>query len=250
MDDANKAKILDRIQKLIALSTSPNENEAAVAAEKAQALLIEHNLSMADVKASTHKKVEYTINNVKTTPYPWHRLLAQAVAKLYFCTSYYTPTPGKTMKADIHSFVGEPHNAAVAIMMFQYLDKAVNDLAVAGAKRISSTTEQSKYRTTFRNAAVNQLCKRIMQRIEAARRGEVKSEAGTNLPALASLYDTTAIALADQLKIMIPGGLKTKTQKVAILHGDGYAEGTEAGRRIGLDQQVSGRGSRTMIGNK
>jgi putative NIF3 family GTP cyclohydrolase 1 type 2 len=211
MDDANKAKILDRIQKLIALSTSPNENEAAVAAEKAQALLIEHNLSMADVKA---------------------------------------PTPGKTMKADIHSFVGEPHNAAVATMMFQYLDKAVNDLAVAGAKRISSTTEQSKYRTTFRNAAVNQLCKRIMQRIEAARRGEVKSEAGTNLPALASLYDTTAIALADQLKIMIPGGLKTKTQKVAILHGDGYAEGTEAGRRIGLDQQVSGRGSRTMIGNK
>ena len=44
-------RIVDRVKKLLALSTSANPHEAALAAAKAQELLFRHNLSMAMVEA-------------------------------------------------------------------------------------------------------------------------------------------------------------------------------------------------------
>lgn len=43
--------VLERIQKLIALTTSPNLNEAANAAAKVQEVLDAHNLNMSQVTA-------------------------------------------------------------------------------------------------------------------------------------------------------------------------------------------------------
>jgi hypothetical protein len=42
-------KIIDKLQKLLALSASDNENEATLAMKKAEELMREHNLSVADV---------------------------------------------------------------------------------------------------------------------------------------------------------------------------------------------------------
>lgn len=47
-----KSKLLDKIQKLLALSTSPNPAEAASALAKVQQLMTEHNLAMGDVHAN------------------------------------------------------------------------------------------------------------------------------------------------------------------------------------------------------
>ena len=44
--------IEDRIRKLLALADSPNENEAASAAEKAQALMLRYGIEMAAVAAA------------------------------------------------------------------------------------------------------------------------------------------------------------------------------------------------------
>ena len=41
--------LLEKISKLLALASSPNEHEAALAAEKAAELLAKHNLSVADL---------------------------------------------------------------------------------------------------------------------------------------------------------------------------------------------------------
>ena len=45
-------KLIERIRKLLALAESPNEHEAALASERAQALLAEHKLSLAQVTAT------------------------------------------------------------------------------------------------------------------------------------------------------------------------------------------------------
>ena len=50
--------ILSRIQKLLRLSTSSNPNEAAVAAGKAQELLLKYNLSMTQVEGYSEEKQE------------------------------------------------------------------------------------------------------------------------------------------------------------------------------------------------
>jgi hypothetical protein len=46
-----KNSIIEKIQKLLALATSSNENEAALAAAKAQELLVKYNLNMNEVDA-------------------------------------------------------------------------------------------------------------------------------------------------------------------------------------------------------
>lgn len=55
-------KIIDKIQKLLALATSPNEHEASLAAEKAHELLIKHNLDLQEINEKTqlddYEKVE------------------------------------------------------------------------------------------------------------------------------------------------------------------------------------------------
>jgi len=43
-------KILEKIQKLLSLATSDNEHEAKAAMDKANALLVKHNLSMQEAK--------------------------------------------------------------------------------------------------------------------------------------------------------------------------------------------------------
>jgi hypothetical protein len=41
--------VIDKINKLLALANSPNEHEAALAAQKASVLLTQYNLSLADL---------------------------------------------------------------------------------------------------------------------------------------------------------------------------------------------------------
>lgn len=50
MDTQLKDKLIQKIQKLIALSASPNEAEAALASERVKELLVKYNLSQTDIK--------------------------------------------------------------------------------------------------------------------------------------------------------------------------------------------------------
>ena len=59
-------EILARIRKLLALSTSPNEAEAALAASRAQELLLRHNLDIGVVQqtADEHKATRGSTDRV------------------------------------------------------------------------------------------------------------------------------------------------------------------------------------------
>lgn len=54
-----ESKIADKIKKLMALSNSPNEHEAALATERARALLEKHNLTMTDVELETAEMIKH-----------------------------------------------------------------------------------------------------------------------------------------------------------------------------------------------
>lgn len=251
MDD--KTKVIDRIKKLLALSASPNEHEAASAAEKAQALLAEHNLSMMDVKSETKNEDSFVIDtDTRSSSSPWRRRLATACATLYFCEYYYTfhyePTPKRScgyIRHDIHNFVGAPHNIAVAKMMFVYLTNTVERLAREGAKTVAKGL-RSGYETSFKTACTSRVCARIHKRIADAKAGGmIKTEGGTNLPALADLYDRTKM----QLQVFLDkqgAKLKTTNLKATLSNSLGARDGAAAGDRIGLDSQVQGKSNHLL----
>lgn len=246
MTEQNRDKLIEKVKKLLALSQSPNEHEASAAAEKAQALLAEYNIALSEVETTSDKEDDMVMEGgVTTSSYPWQRTLSAAVAQMYLCKSFYMTYRGKGK--DEHFFVGAKHNVDVAKMMFVYLVETIDRLAKEGARSVPDK-ERSPYRTTFRVAASQRVQNRIYVRIQEAKSGQMKaSSGGSNLPALASLYDSWRQRNDEFLKQQLGQELRTKTSKMSILHGKGLADGRAAGERIGLDQQVGGGAKRAAL---
>lgn len=238
-----KEKLIEKIKKLMALSNSPNENEAALAAQKAHAMLAEHNLSLDMINESTDdgkidKEREETYSSA------WQRSLRQYVAKLNFCSYYfvhrYEPAPTRQRgrrRLDQHFYIGKPHNIVVAKLMSVYLISTVERLAQQGASR--QTSNQSSYRTSFRNSCTYRLCNRIDQMIREAQYGQAKTAGGANLPACLNLYEQEQNKIAKFLESMgIKPKVKTSRTKASNIHG--IVDGDKAGKEISLDTQISG----------
>lgn len=250
MTENERDKVIERVRKLLALSANnPSENEAASAAAKAQQILIEHNLSIAEVKDhETAEEEDFEIVPVANTPSaPWRRFLGAAVGELYFCKYFYTTTyvPGKQAKRDVHTFVGAKHNIAVATLMFVYLHKTVSRLARTGATA-NPQSNVSAYVTTFRASATIRLCQRIKEKITAAKSGTLKSTTGANLPACLDMYEHAAAKAQSTLAAM-GTAITTKKVKLSNLDGRAWNDGFNAANEIGLEAQV-GQSKQKRIG--
>lgn len=78
-------KILDKLQKLLALSASSNEHEAVLALEKAQALMNEHNLTVQDVAVdgSGADITSQEIWGLTKSRQKWESILGASVANTF-----------------------------------------------------------------------------------------------------------------------------------------------------------------------
>jgi hypothetical protein len=245
-------KALERVRKLLALAgNNSNEHEAAAAAERAHAMLAEHNLTIGDVRTSGEADTEFVEDDdLVTTSQPWRRPLGTMVARMFFCEYLYDKLP---LHRDRHSFIGQRHNVEVAKMFFTYLHMTVQRLAQDGALK-RAPKARSAYRTEFRRTCSQRLCSRIYQRIEAAKRGQVPKEGGGgNLPALLDVYENTQ----KQLKAWVfeqygeKGVTPVSSRQVATKIRDDEAalEGRKAGDAIGLDSQLGQDKPSGLIGN-
>ncbi len=251
MSEQDKAKVLDRIRKLMALSESPNEHEAAAAADKAQALLAQYNLSALDLVEKKGPTLIFD-NELVTESRPWLRPIVGACCKLYFCETYYTFTynyrsgaakPNSYVRTDTWTIVGDVQNVMVAKMMATYLMKAVERLASeAGANQPKAA--KSAFLQAFKMGAAARLHIRLYRRREEAMAGQMKIEAGlleggkTNLPALRSMYEVAEQQAKDAIQEKV--GKMGKNRKTTVKSNAGFAAGYKAGDTIGLDQQVGG----------
>jgi hypothetical protein len=250
----NQEKILDKVKKLLALAgNNPNENEAQQAANRAHALLAEYNLSLSDVES--HSKFEdkfITDSDLMTESLPWRRPLAAMVAKMYFCSYVFAfqkkPTPDRAcgyIRYDKHYFIGARHNVEVAKHMFSYLNDTIERLANEGSMGYPMR-ERTPFRTAFKAACAGRVCTRIQQRIDESKKGPtVTNSGGTNLPALANLYDQVSKKLDKYLDQQFPGH-RTSKSRGRPSHTEGTIAGRRAGDSIGLDQQV-GRGQSKLL---
>jgi len=259
--EQNRQKIIERIEKLLALSQSPNENEALAAAEKAQAMLAEYNLSMSDIGQIRDQTIKD--NDLLTDRAGWVKPLLSQVAKLYFCGYYYQTFPAEWVKKNNldknnrsllagghgrvflrHSFIGEKINIIVAKNMSEYLITTMEKMCIERQKTVS-IKERLSYRSSFMNACAAQLCYRLRQRLVESSQSGIKGN-GTNLPALRSLYEQAQNAVDNYLETE---GVKLKQNKnlTRITNYKGMLAGQEAGDSIGLDNQISEKGNDNRI---
>lgn len=128
----SKDKILDRIQKLLRLAdNNPSVEEAALAAQRAQELMFEHKISMAEVALDgedepvVDEKIEAETKRVPI----WLASLWHAVARHNFAKAVYcNPRHGAAVKAYIRVF-GTSQDVAAVKYLVAYLQREIEQLA-------------------------------------------------------------------------------------------------------------------------
>ena len=234
-------KIINRIKKMLALANDAGatEGERDNALRMAYNLLAKHNLTMATVEGHTNeekreKKAEQFYGR------PWALVVAQAVAKLFFCEYFYMRS--STKNHVYHYFVGKESNSVTALEMAKYL---VESLRKESNRRMRELGENVTWRRSFATGAANRIRSRV---------NELKAEAsapavstGTSL-VLASLYDTEREA--NQLWLKEAGvSLRTAASRAKNSVDPGaYTRGQRYGDSLNLNRQLESKEKQKLLG--
>lgn len=252
--------IITRIKKLLALSTSPNEHEAAAAASKAQELLMEHNIDLDSIR-ETRTQAEIAIDTealeMTMKRVFWKGQLANAIAKGNFCKFWWS-------KGQMQ-LTGKTHNIAIARSIYDYLTKTIDRLAGNATK-----TEKLKFKTyleqisaipdahiftepnwrTWKSSFIAGCSQRLTERLlEQAELMNTEGIPRTSVTGLACRQarsrelDAITLALRSQGIYLS----RSRTSSSANITRDGYSAGKKAGDGISLNRQMSnGQGGRYL----
>jgi hypothetical protein len=113
-------KIKDKIKKLLALSKSPNANEAAAALQMAQELMEKYNIGAESVSQCDISKEELKGNSGERPP-KYELILVSCIAKAFGCRSAYGGVKIKDRWCYGHTFIGVEHRAKIAAFMAEVL---------------------------------------------------------------------------------------------------------------------------------
>ena len=242
-----KESVLKRIQKLLKMSTEngASENEAMLAADKAQKLLQEHNLSIADIKDDSQVEPMES-EDVEVDRDLWKGYIRNATAKLYFCSTY------STMKLDTHykrvkviTFVGRKSNRMVATEMCKYFINTVERLADEEFREVpGSRAAINKMAHAFKQGAASKLSSRLRKRYEEIAPEYIPQGNPDGLPVL---YKNEQMAITKWLEDQ---GIRLRSAKSSMSIRDrvAYSRGSEKGNGIGINTQINARTKSRMLG--
>jgi hypothetical protein len=208
--------IKKRIKKLLALSKSPNENEAVAALKKAQMLMEEYCLS--------ENECVYTHHSIKATKRlsRWRTVLSNAVAWLYYCETYRNAASGEIV------FYGEEFEAFMAGEMYRYLSKTIERMAKQNIRKGAAL----KYRDKYKLGIACQLYIRIQEMGKAA---SWAPQRDIKLLAVKKAMESQLTIVCEDMTL---GGLNNAA----------FRKGATAGYDISLNRQTTGHGGRYLEG--
>lgn len=116
MTDDKNEKIIEKIQKLLALSESSNPHEAERAAERAQALMLKHNIEMQSV---TDHDSEYV--GEETEVYKRQTIYAKYINDILANFFFVRLVTSRRSGGKVITIVGEKSNVQTAVYMREFL---------------------------------------------------------------------------------------------------------------------------------
>lgn len=174
-------RITERVRKLLRLSRSSNPHEAALAAERAQQMLAEYNLTLDDI---TEKRASARVVRVQTRKKleDWAYFLAGGTAQAFDCDYYHSITKGET------SFVGVGADSEVCSWTYGYLYKTLMRLASAHIRTRLLRTAPQRKRRQARKSFLFGASHAVIERLEAQKE-KTPVTPGALVPCKRSLID-------------------------------------------------------------
>src|ERR1700722_1065137 len=139
----DKEKQKDKIRKLLELSLSDNENEAATALRQAMSLMNKHNLSRKEVYGQ--QMIEHKIE----TPYyripDWYVSLASFMARTSGCFLVYRNGRSEYGDKAVITLAGRERDVENALYLITFLQRALESRVRVYRKKLQSQAADYKY---------------------------------------------------------------------------------------------------------
>lgn len=207
-----------RVKKLLALSKSPNENEAASALRKANDLMADYKLIAEQFSDYTKAKVKGTKRFVR-----WRVVLANAVENLY-ATFHYTDHEGNIV------FIGEELDVFMSTEMYKYLVKTTDRMAKQNIRK----NAKYKYRQSYRAGIASRLYDRMYELGQQC--------SWRNPKELEAQQKQIAEFVEKQVAI------KTSKKNFENANPTAFSKGNNDANGINLSRQMTGSGTRRIGG--
>jgi len=223
-----------RIRKLLALADSPNENEAAAAAEKAQALMLRYGIELAAVAAAGDERLAVDEHVLEGKVDPWRRMLAAAVAHSAGGRVVWAPGGNGRSQGKIF-FYGPAGTVGGIVEVYRYLEA---QLVVISAAATASRRERRVHGRTWRNSFLLGAVGRVGQRLDARRaEAAAAAETGRALVLVKTAVDREIERRHPELE---SSGYRASVARAA------YEAGSRAGKHIDLGDRRLGRRSAAL----
>jgi len=171
MSDSIKAKIAKLLQ--MTAERGCTEAEASVAMEKAQKLLLEHNLTEVDVLGASTENKDHREDDFLA--YAWAKKVCCSIAKLYDC-SYHERRSGR--RNHFHStFKGRQSNAETAKLIAQFVVRAILKLSRQAQKDAEG---DNRYATDFQHGCADRVCVKALELWREANKEAIEAKQRAN----------------------------------------------------------------------
>ena len=239
-------KVIDKIRKLLALAQSPNENEAAIAAAKAQELMAEYEFTEVDL---IHREInEQKFDTGRLAIPKWKMDLARFIASAYGCRWYYNTgycfdrgLPDELKSNGQITFYGPELDVEIALYVYEFCSKTVERMTVEYMKSTKTSKPNTGQRVKERNSYQLGLARSLGKKIDDfAGENRIKNETKSNQQGMTGkdLMIIKRDALkkyADSLSLKSGGGSKQT------LSSEGYNQGQQDGKNIQIRTAVNGK---------
>ena len=232
-------RIIEKLQKLLALAASDNEHEAGLAMSKAEALMREHNLSVADVaiNGSGAYVQSEEVNGLTKAVQKWEARLGSQIAwafngKSIRCTS---PENGWYL-----TFVAGRTDLEIIVDLFERLRETVKRMSKAYVSRHYSPHFRIK-RQYFLNSYRLGMVKTIQERLARLKENTTPDDTTKNAYGLTGreLMVVKDKAIEQRVDQLFPH-TRTINYRSTRVVSTAYEQGQSDGHTVSLHRSVDG----------
>ena len=225
------SKLLDRIKKLLSLATSDNEHEAKLAAEKANELLVRHNLSRQHIDEIKDESFEKEVLTEGTRLKVEEKFIRMLLAKYFFVKIIRSRNYTKTTMY----ILGEATNVQIATYTRSFLVRKFRDLWEVYKKQTQAptTAKQSYYYGLYQGLA---------KQLESQKTKIISEDTTANNNALVVVNE----ALRTYVNKEYPR-LSYSTTRIGVRDSNAAAAGEVDGEKIRINRGISSKGSQVNL---
>lgn len=238
-------KIIDRIKKLLSLSESTNENEAALAAARAAELMLKHEIKAAQLCEEEQEDVDTIKIDESKQIVNWKANLMGGLANSLGCMFFLQKRRQGGKVVTRYNVAGQPSKVDTISYMYAYLVAEINRLADICYRRHALKCRSTRmaapparsWKNAFRLGAAETIGARLKAQREETHKAAEDNGQGAALVVVKDAEKAVDMYVAKKYPKM------GRTAGATFSSGSGYGAGKEAGKSVGLGGTSNAIGS-------